>query len=512
MTSREIIARRTFLRRFSGAAFGTGVASTLLDLRLMNSAMAAINVSDYKALVCVFMAGGNDCNNTIIPAPADARYADYKNIRGPRLALWEDQAAAAARPLIAGAANPNNYWGIPLSNANTGGESYAVHNTMTGVQSMFNSGKLAFINNVGVMVEPATKAQIASRQRRVPPQLFSHNDQVVQWQTSVPDQISRTGWGGRTSDKIREELARQGLPLGSISLSVSLAGSNTWEVGDTVSQFQVSTSGAVAFRNYAGSRQQLIEQILRDPSMGGDATAASQRTNLHLRDFQKVNERSIFNGASLASALTAVSSTGSDANTGLLIDAAFGIGGTTTYNNLPTLEQQLHTVARIISQRTSLGMRRQIFFVQLGGHDTHGDQPVAHAGLVSATSRAMKKFYDATVALSVDQKVTQFTASDFGRTFKSNGLGSDHAWGSHHMVCGGAVNGGRVYGTFPTLQLGGPTDYDNGSTATGRWIPTLSADEYSATLARWFGLDEPALNAVFPNLQRMASRNVGFMA
>ena len=514
MNSSEFLSRRSFLRRASGAAFGTGALSTLFDLRLMNSAMAAVNVNDYKALVCVFLSGGNDCNNTLLPAPSDARYADYKSIRGPRLALWEDQAAAAARPLIGGNANPNNYWALPLSTANTGSEAYAVHSSMSGVRTLFDQGKLAFIANVGVMVEPATKAQIKAKQKKLPPQLFSHNDQVTQWQTSVPDAISRTGWGGRTSDKMREELIRLGIPTGSISLSVSLAGNNTWEVGDTVNQFQVSTSGAVSLKQYTGSRKTLIDQIIRDVSNGGDAALNSERVNLHLKDYQKVNERALFNGASLSTALTRVATGGADAAFGAAIDTAFGIGtpgGPASYNNLNDLEKQLHTVARIIAERTFLGMRRQIFFVQLGGHDTHGDQPAAHSGLVAATSNALAKFYNATAALSIAEKVTAFTASDFGRTFKSNGLGSDHAWASHHMVCGGAVSGGRVFGSFPTLALGGVDDYDSGTSATGRWIPKLSADEYSATLARWFGLDEAALDTVFPNLDRFTTRNVGFM-
>jgi uncharacterized protein (DUF1501 family) len=240
---------------------------------------------------------------------------------------------------------------------------------------------------------------------------------------------------------------------------------------------------------------------------------AAERTNLNLKDYQKVNERAIYNGAALSTALSRLATGGTDAAMGTQIDTAFGIGtGGVTYANIGSLEQQLHTVARIIAQRSYLGMRRQIFFVQLGGHDTHGDQPVAHNTLVSTTSRALGKFYDATNALAIANKVTAFTASDFGRTFKSNGLGSDHAWGSHHMVVGGAVNGGKLYGTYPTLQLNGPDDYDTGSGATGRWIPSLSVDEYSATLARWFGLDTPALNSVFPNLSRFPSSNLGFLA
>jgi uncharacterized protein (DUF1501 family) len=385
---------------------------------------------------------------------------------------------------------------------------------MPAVQNLWDTGKLAFVSNVGVLAQPVTRAQVIARSAKLPPQLFSHNDQVTQWQTGVPDAISRTGWGGRTMDKMREELARLGVPPGSISMSVSTAGSNTWEVGDTVNQFQVSTSGAVSFTNYTGSRRTLIDQVLRDAATGGDATLASQRLNLHLRDFQKVNERAIFNGAALSEALTRLTTGNPDATAGTAIDTAFGIGaagGGGTFAQLSNLEQQLHMVARIIAERSFLGMQRQIFFVRMGGHDTHGDQPVAHAGLVSTTSRAMGRFYDAMAALSISEKVTQFTASDFGRTFKSNGLGSDHAWGSHHMVCGGAVQGGRLYGTYPTLQLDGPDDYDRGSGATGRWIPTLSIDEYCATLARWFGLGESELDTVFPNLNRFATRNLGFM-
>lgn len=515
MTSRELLDRRSFLRRASGTLFGASAFNALLDLRLINNAMAAVNVSDYKALVCVFQSGGNDCNNTLIPAPADPRYAGYKSIRGPRLALWEDQAAAAAGSAIQinGQNNPNNYYAIPLSNANTGSDSYAVHDRMPAVQSLWDSGKLAFIANTGVLAYPVTRAQVIAKTAKTPPQLFSHNDQVTQWQTGVPDAISRTGWGGRTMDKMREELALQGIPPGSISMSVSAAGSNTWEVGDTVNQFQVQTNGAVSFTNYSGSRRTLIDSILRDVSAGGDAQLSAERANLHLKDFQKVNERAIFNGASLSQALTRLTAGNPDAASGAAIDTAFGIGvNGGTFNGLSSLEQQLHMVARIIAERGFLGMRRQIFFVSIGGHDTHGDQPVAHAGLVGTTSRAMGRFYDAMVALGIPEKVTQFTASDFGRTFQSNGLGSDHAWGSHHMVCGGAVNGGRLYGTFPTLQLDGPDDYDRGSGATGRWIPTLSIDEYSATLARWFGLGDTELDTVFPNLNRFPNRNLGFMA
>ena len=510
MNSRELLSRRSLLRQAAGFSFGLGATNALFDLRLLNNAVAATNVSDYKALVCLFMSGGNDGHNMIVPWD-DTRYGNYRNVRGERLALWRDAAEAAARPAIAGAANPNAYYGIPLTGqADTG---YAVHNAMTGVQSLYNQNKLAFLPGVGTLVEPMTRAQYRAGTRRKPPQLFSHNDQVTEWMTSVPDQISRTGWGGRTIDKMKEELIRTGVPNGSISMSVSLAGSNTWEVGDIVNQFQVGTGGAVSFTNYSGTRKTLMDKILRDPgAAGGDALLDAERTNLALRDFRTINERALLNGASLSTALNRLTAGQPDAAIGTTINTAFGIPTTVAaYNNLSGIEQQLHTIARIIAERSYLGMRRQIFFCSIGGFDTHGDQTVAHRNLMASVSSAMAKFQAATEALTIPQKVTTFSISDFGRTFKTNGLGTDHAWSNHHMIMGGAVQGGRVYGTFPDQTLGGPDDTDSGSGATGRFLPSTSTDEYAATLARWFGLGDAELDLIFPNLSRFANRNLGFM-
>ncbi len=509
MTSRELYSRRSFLRNAAGATLGIGASNALFDLRLLNNAVAATNVSDYKALVCLFMNGGNDASNMLIPWD-DTRYGNYRSIRGGRLALWRDAAEAAARPNSSGT-NPNSYYGIPLTGqADTG---YAVHNAMSGVQTLYNQNKLAFLPGVGTLVEPMTRAQYRAGTRRKPTQLFSHNDQVTEWMTSVPDQISRTGWGGRTVDKMKEELIRGGISSGSISMSVSMAGSNTWEVGDIINQFQIGTSGAVSLTNYSGSRKTLMDSILRAPGSGGDALLNAGRTNLALRDFQSINERALLNGASLATALNRLTAGNPGAAPGTAINTAFGIPATVaSYNNLSSLEQQLHTIARIIAERQYLGMRRQIFFCSIGGFDTHGDQPVAHAGLMASVSRAMAKFYAATGALTIPEKVTTFSISDFGRTFKSNGLGTDHAWSNHHMIMGGAVHGGKIYGTFPDQTLGGPDDTDSGTGATGRFLPTTSTDEYSATLARWFGLGESELDIVFPNLNRFPNRNLGFMA
>ena len=509
MTSREILSRRSFLRNAAGLGLGISATNALFDLRLLNNAVAATNVTDYKALVCLFMNGGNDASNMLIPWDQE-RYDNYRNIRGQRLALWRDAAEATARPLLNGATNPNSYYGVPLTGvADTG---YAVHNAMSGVQSLYNQKKLAFLPGVGTLVEPMTRAQYRAGTRRKPPQLFSHNDQVTEWMTSVPDQISRTGWGGRTIDKMKEELIHQGIPSGSISMSVSMAGSNTWEVGDIVNQFQVGTGGAVTFTNYSGARKTLMDKILRDPGAGGDPLLDAERTNLTLRDFRNINERALLNGASLSTALSRLTAGQVDTAAGAAVSTACGIPHTPAgYSSLSGLEQQLHTIARIIAERSYLGMRRQIFFCSIGGFDTHGDQPLAHNNLMASVSRAMAKFYAATEALTIPQKVTTFSISDFGRTFKSNGLGTDHAWSSHHMVMGGAVSGGKVYGTFPIQQLGGPDDTDSGTGATGRFLPSTSTDEYAATLSRWFGLGESELDVVFPNLHRFANRNLGFM-
>lgn len=498
MTSSELLSRRNFLQRATGLAVGTSVANAIFDLRLVNTALAQSGgiYPDYKALVCLFLSGGNDGNNMLIPFDPE-RYAAYSAIRGPGLALAQDQASVPATPV-----NGNTYYGLPLNPSSSGGELGAVHSGMPEVQSLFNNNKLAFIRNVGVLTEPITRTEYRAGTKKKPPQLFSHNDQVSQWQTSIPDQISRTGWGGRTMDRVRADFAQQSIPEGQISMSVSLSGSNTWEVGEQVNQFQVSTGGIVSFTNYSGSRKALIDQILRDPSQGGDPTLNSQRANLNLLDFRNVNERALLNGASLSSALASL-----PAATTSAIDTAFAPTGNSG------IGQQMKMIARIIAARNTLGMRRQIFFCSVGGYDTHGLQPLAHNNLLAAISRAMKALYDATATpeLNVADKVTSFTAADFGRTFKSNGLGSDHAWGNHHMVCGGAVNGGKMYGSFPVFQLGGPSDTDGGN-PTGRWIPTTSVDEYSATLARWFGVSESALDTVFPNLNRFQNRDLGFMS
>jgi uncharacterized protein (DUF1501 family) len=300
--------------------------------------------------------------------------------------------------------------------------------------------------------------------------LFSHNDQQVQWQTSIPDQPPRTGWGGRAADMVYAN------NNSNVSMNISLAGTNIFEVGASVSPYNVGTNGSVGLANLSESRLKAVKDIIALP-----------HNNLYEQGFAKITDTAIQNNALLSNAL------------------ATSPPITTVFPNT-SLGNQLKMIARLISARIKLGHKRQIFFASVGGYDLHGAQLTAHANLFTELSNSMKAFYDATVEVGVADGVTTFTASDFGRTLPSNGLGSDHGWGSHQMIMGGAVQGQRMYGTFPTLAVNGPDD-----TGTGRWIPTTAVDEYSATLARWFGVSNTDMPMVFPNLGRFARPDLGFM-
>jgi uncharacterized protein (DUF1501 family) len=323
-------------------------------------------------------------------------------------------------------------------------------------------------------VAPVTRAQYLAGGAAVPPQLFSHTDQSVQWQTSVPDVISKTGWGGRMADML------QSLNAGSkISLNISIAGTNTFEVGNTVLPYIVSPNGSVGLAGFDGSANANIRlQAFKD-------LLALPHNNLFEQAYSDTVSRSIAANELLITAL---------AN-----PPVFQTPFPTT-----NLGQQLSMIAKLINARDNLSMKRQIFFCSVGGYDTHGDQLTGQANLFTELSQALNAFYAATVQLGVASQVTTFTASDFGRTYPTNGTGSDHGWGSHQLVLGGAVQGGRLFGTFPTLAVNGPDD-----TGQGRWIPTTSVDEFSATLATWFGVSPSDLSTVLPNIGRFAHPNIG---
>jgi uncharacterized protein (DUF1501 family) len=483
----SVLTRRDFIRRAACAAVGTAaMTSAISDLRLMNAAVAQSNITDYKALVCIFLQGGNDSNNLILPT-IQSEYNNYASIRTPILAL--PQSAI-----------------LPVNSLDGDGHTYGLHPSCPELQTLFGEGKLAFLFNAGTLVFPVTRAQYLAGTNN-PPQLFSHADQQTQWQTSIPDQPPLTGWGGRCADLLNA--VQPGAP---ISLMVSLAGANTFEVGNIVSQYSVSTSGAISLSmpttpsgGASTNRLPTLMNILGLPY-----------TNLQSQAYAGVAEHAINTGSLLNNA---IASTGAANYWTTAFPAKITpAGGGTAFNS--TLGPQLQMVARLIAAGSTaaasggFGMKRQIFFCQVGGYDLHTGQTPgpgsttigAHANLLAELSQSMNAFQRAMEQLGLSKNVTSFTASDFGRTFPCNGQGSDHGWGSHHLILGGAVNGQRTYGQFPVLTLNGPND-----TSTGRWIPTTAIDQYFATLATWFGVDPGNLSTVFPNIGRFATPNLGFV-
>lgn len=455
------IPRRTFIRQAACAALGTtSIASTVWNLRAMNSAAAqALTAStDFRALVCLFLYGGNDGNNMIVPRD-DSNYASY----------------AAARAVLA--LPQNSLLPINLTTPDSQNREFGLHPNMPELQTLFNADKrLAIVANVGTLVEPTTRAQYNNGTAHLPPQLYSHADQQVEWQTSWPDVPPRTGWGGRLADLLTSFNNE-----GTVSMSISLGGTNTFQVGNNVFQYQVGTRGGIGLSGFDSPngpiRYRAVQDMLNLPHQ-----------NLFEAEFAKITKRSIANNALLTSALQNVT-----------INTPFPPNS--------YLSRQLQMIAKLIFARETLGMRRQIFFCEVGGYDTHGDELASQANLLTELSQCMNAFYRATQELNIADRVTLFTASDFGRTFKANGSGSDHAWGSHALVMGDSVRGGEIYGSYPTLVLGGPDDVGQ-----GRWVPTTSVDEYSATLAKWYGVDSQSdMSAVLPNIGRFGNPDLGFM-
>jgi uncharacterized protein (DUF1501 family) len=461
--------RRQFLRQSACAAVGmTAVANTIFDLRRIAAAAEPSgpgDPADYRALVCVFLYGGNDANNTLVPTLA-GDYAQYAAARGA-LALPQSSLLRLA-PLVAPAGDSRE-WGL--------------HPSLPGVQSLFDGGRAALVANVGPLVAPVSRADFLDRTAALPPQLFSHSDQTVHWQTSLPDQPARSGWGGRVADLLHSlnESAK-------VSMSISVGGTNTFQVGGVVTQYQVAPEGPTGLASYvpAGQGTDPASEAVRG-MLGGSYG------NLFERAYRGIFQRALDNQELLAGALA-------------------GAPELATAFPATELGAQLQMIARLISVRASLGMRRQVFFCAAQGFDTHDSQigatalVGAHADLLAELDGALAAFDAAMTELGVDGSVTAFTASDFGRAYLANGNGCDHGWGGHHLVVGGAVRGGQFYGQIPSLAIDGPED-----AGEGRWIPTTSVDEYAATLARWFGVADSDMGLVLPNLGRFASTDLGFL-
>ncbi|MBC7663294.1 MAG: DUF1501 domain-containing protein [Caulobacter sp.] len=426
------------------------------------SEAAAATATDYKALVCVFLYGGNDYGNTLIPTDA-ARYALYQGMR-PSLAYTQAQLAATVL-------NPN----VAL----TGGLQYAIAPELAPLLPIFNAGKMGVMLNVGTLVQPTTKAQYTSGATPLPPRLFSHNDQQSVWQSSSPEGAT-SGWGGRMGDLFESGNGN------AVFTCINVASNAVYLAGKTATQYQVSPTGPVPL---AGVSRPLFGSSACSAALQSLVTAPS--SNLFENEYTRVTARSLSAGGTLSAALAA----------GPTIGTPFPAPGSNG------LADQLKPVARMISAADTVGAKRQVFFVSMGGFDNHDGLATIHPGLLSSVAAALSAFYAATVELGVADQVTTFTASDFGRTLTAND-GSDHGWGSMHFMLGGAVNGGRYYGTPPVVANDGPDDVGQ-----GRLLPTTSVDQYAATMGSWLGISDTDLLTVLPNLAHWnaSQRKLGFV-
>ncbi len=466
------LSRRAFMRRSSQLA-GAGVASSYaLGLAGIGEAAAFSSAGGYKALVCVFLYGGNDHGNTLIPFD-QTNYNRYAAIRGGQ----GDAGGGIALPrsnLSATVLNPTGNQTL------TDDIRYALAPSMPRLKARFDQGAMAPLLNVGPLIVPLTKAQFESdnnSQFPRPAKLFSHNDQQSTWQSSQPEG-STSGWGGRMGD------LAQSSNTNSMFTLINAADNAVFMTGEDAVPYKISNNGATQFRGLERGR------VYRSQSASAalDSILKSSNGNVLEADYSMVNARSIEYGGFIAEALE---------NTTVTTD--FG------QNN--RLAAQLSVVARLIAARNRLGVTRQVFLVGMGGFDNHDGLIGNHEGLLSQVDFALDAFYQATLDLGIQDQVTTFTASDFGRTLASNGDGSDHGWGSHHFIVGGGVNGGRFYGTAPQVSV-----ESDDQVGRGRLLPTVSVDEYSSTLARWFGVENSELPSIAPNIGRFAQSDLGFMA
>ncbi len=446
------IPRRSFLRYVSLAAAGS--AAGLGPFGALN-AFAQSSSTGYKALVCIMLQGGNDGNNVLVPNDT-AGYQNYAKLRGP-LSIAQSSLLSLS--------------GLPA---------YGLNSNLPGIQSLFNSGHAALIANVGTLVAPTTRQQYLSGTAVTPQNLFSHIDQQTLWQNSAKDVTVTTGWGGRIADLLQGGNSPAPYPV-----VTSVTGAQIFCNGASTSYAAVipGTTGSVVCTEATGcsARLEAAQQLLTFDT-GMTLIQADSELTANAYSYSKVLQEAVLSAQPLATVFPA-----GDSN---------------------SLSAQLQQIAQIIQVRSALGAGRQIFFATQTGFDTHADQVDLHPGLLQDLNASISAFYQATQELGVSNQVTTFTTSDFGRALQPNSAtGSDHAWGGHHIVVGGAVKGGTLYGTYPTLALGGPDD----AGVNGRWIPTTSVAQYGATLASWFGVADTNLNSIFPVLGNFQTRNLGFI-
>ena len=459
------ISRRAFLSRASVLSIAGSASPFLMNLAAIGEAAAA-TASDYKALVCVFLYGGNDYANTLVPSDA-AQYASYAAQR-PTLAY--SQASLAGTVLVPSTALP-------------GGAQYALAPELGKLLPVFNAGKMAVMLNLGTLVQPTTKAQYQANSVKLPPKLLSHNDQQSYWQASSPEGAA-SGWGGRIGD-----LLQAGNGTATLTC-INPTGNAVFLTGKSAIQYSVTPSGPIALNARNSLQGSAAAATLLQSLIGGGGP--HQFETLH----GAIGKRALDLYAQVSTALSQAQVT------------------TTVFpasaDPQSSLGAQLQMVAKLISVSSQLGAKRQVFFVSTGRYDTHDGLATLHPTLMTNLADALRAFYDTTVELGVSSQVTTFTGSDFGRALTANDDGTDHGWGSMHFVLGGAVNGKRYYGINPVLANGGPDDIGQ-----GRLIPTMSVDQYAATLASWFGVAASDLPTVVPSIPNYAGSalgtNIGFV-
>jgi uncharacterized protein (DUF1501 family) len=450
-------SRREFLKRASALSVAGAATPLALNLAAIGEAAAQSNPSDYKALVCVFLYGGNDWANTLIPYD-DAGYAQYAALRA---------GVSIDRNLLAGSVlNPITP---------TGGRQYALAPGLTPLAAAFNAGYATILPNVGTLIEPTTKQQYQNRSVDLPPKLFSHNDQQSFAQSSAPEGAI-SGWGGRIGDVFASSNGN------STFTCISVSGNAVYLTGRAAVQYQVTTSGPVAIN---GIRNPLFGS--RGASDALRALMTNDSGQLMENEYATITRRAVDAFDLVQNAVTPIT-----------LATPFPAG-----NNLA---DQLRMVARLIAARNSIGVRRQVFFVSMGGFDNHDSLLTQHTGLLARVGAALGAFNQATVELGVANQVTTFTGTDFGRTLTGNNNGSDHGWGGVQMVMGGAVQGRTFTGALPVLANNGPDDVGQ-----GRLLPNLSVDQMGATLAKWFGVSDTNMAMVMPNLANFTAKDLGFM-
>ena len=509
---------RRHLLRVGGAFSMLGVGAPFaLQLAAAGSA-AGQSAPDYRALVCIFLFGGNDSNNMVLATDTDSwgRYFAIRNTGADPIALMPVGTAptpvgqtSAVTGRVAALGTPEAWGGVlPITprtaqaipaGTNATSRTFALHPFLGSLQGLFNQGRLAVVANVGTLVQPTTKTQYQTRSVPVPTSLFSHNDQQSTWQ-ALSTEGARTGWGGKLADLMASMNGSS-----TLFTAVSTGGNAVFLSGQSVIQYQLST-GAQPAVVITGQQGGSLFGSTVAPTRVRDIITDTSLTSNFAADYSSVVSRSINAATSVNNAFTQTIVTN--------VPAASAYTNPITQRvETNTLALQLQTVARMIASGATLGVRRQVFFVSLGGWDTHDFQNSTQPNLLAKVAHAMSYFDEALGNIGgIDRRsqVTTFTASDFSRTITTNGDGTDHAWGGHHLVMGGAVRGGDMYGQFPTIGAD-VSGFNNPDNIGGSAIPTTSVDQYGATLGRWFGASETELDLIFPRLAGFSRRNLGFV-